>query len=414
MFSFFVGLDEYIYDAMQVTKADSIYFDQRSSIQLIMELLLRDINNLPPFGFLQIDYGTDEFLSLVEARRQIVRVETESFLSNEARRLIRQAQEKKDFEPVLEGMQIDATNRRAPITRKRSDTTKEKKTYCCLSGCNKTGTFNCPAPVQNYCEGRMFCSDHSRLHEDHFGSGSKLKKPPQKPGSMAANIQPERVGASENVTNESWQAKVSTADILCAVAECDGLATKFCQRLSIKCDGRKFCILHGELCSRHAFQTFRTCQFTAVLDDSNDDDNDDDDGDCAIEDNVINDADELPNHESSDVMDMISDNADMNNNKADDEESRVDNWCEIIQFTANTHQLEPVEEEFRFGHRTIKTGCNLLYYYANEWRIAKISSIHPDKFLIQFLGSSDWLYDDLKITEHGKSQCKWVLLRKKK
>ena len=118
---------------MQVTKADSIYFDQRSSIQLIMELLLRDINNLPPFGFLQIDHGTDEFWGLVEARRQIVRLETESFLGNEARRLIRQAQEKKDFEPILEGMQIDATSRRAPNTRKRSDTTKEKQIIAVLA-----------------------------------------------------------------------------------------------------------------------------------------------------------------------------------------------------------------------------------------------------------------------------------------
>ncbi len=366
--------------------------------------------------FLQIDYGTDEFWSLVEARRQIVRLETESFLSNEARRLIRQAQEKKDFEPVLEGMQIDATSRRAPNARKRSDTTKEKKLYCCLSGCNKTGTFHCPAPVQNYCEGRLFCSDHSRLHEDHFGSGSKLKKPPQKPGSMMANVQPEIAVASDNVRNESSQAQVSTADILCAVAECDGLATKFCQRLSNKCDGRKFCITHGELCSRHAFQIFRTFQFTADSndddDDDDDDDNDDGDGDCAIEDIIIDDDDKLANHKSSDDN---GDNADMNNNKTDVEESRVDNWCEIIQFTANTYQLEPVEEEFKFGHRTIKTGCNLLYLYADEWRIAKISpSIHQDKFLIQFLGSSDWLYDDLKITEHGRSHCKWVLLRKKK
>jgi hypothetical protein len=402
---------------MQVTKADSIYFDQRSSIQLIMELLLRDINDLPPFGFLQIDHGTDEFWGLVEARRQIVRLETESFLGNEARRLIRQAQEKKDFEPILEGMQIDATSRRAPNTRKRSDTTKEKKNYCCLSGCNKTGTFNCPAPVQNYCEGRLFCSDHSRLHEDHFGSGSKLKKPSHKPGSMVANVQTEITVTSDNVNNESWQAQVPTVDILCAVAECDGLATKFCQRLSIKCDGRKFCSLHGELCSRHAFQVFRTFQHSAGLDDSNDDDDNDndDDGDCAIENNIIDDADELPNHESSDVIDMKNDNADMNNDKIDVEEPRVDNWCDIIQFTANTYQLEPVEEEFRFGHRTIKTGCKLLYLYDDEWRIAKISpSIHQDKFLIQFLESSDWLYDDLKTSEHGRSNCKWVLLRKKK
>jgi hypothetical protein len=31
-----------------------------------MELLLRDINDLPPFGFLQIDHGTDEFWVLLK------------------------------------------------------------------------------------------------------------------------------------------------------------------------------------------------------------------------------------------------------------------------------------------------------------------------------------------------------------
>ena len=77
-------------------------------------------------------------------------------------------------------MQIDATSRRAPNTRKRSDTTKEKKIIAVIS-----------ITVQIYCEGRLFCSDYSRLHEDHFGSGSKLKKPSQKPGSMVAKVQPE-------------------------------------------------------------------------------------------------------------------------------------------------------------------------------------------------------------------------------
>jgi len=405
-----LGLDEFVYDSLQVTKADSIYFDQRSSIKLIMELLLRDINHLPAFRFLNIDQGSSDFWGLVEARRQIVRLETESFLNNEARRLIRQAQEKKDFEPVLEGMQNDVTNRRAPTSRKRSDTTKEKKNYCCLSGCNKTGTLSCPAPVHDYCEGRLFCSDHSRLHADHFGPGSKLKKPLPKSGSLVTTVQPEVIIENENAP---LQVQIPATDILCAVAECDGLATKFCQRLSAKCNDRKFCNLHGELCARHAFQVFRTFQLAVGPDDSNDDVDDDDDDNGTIEGDVANDTNEQLNNERSDAIDMttITDNI----NNPNDIVTTVDNWFEIIHLIADTYHMEPVEEEFRFGPRTIKTGCYLLYFHVDTWRIAKIApSMRPEQFQVQFLESSDWLYDDLKIAEHGKCHGKWVLLRKMK
>ena len=72
-----------------------------------------------------------------------------------------------------------------------------------------------------YCVGRRFCADHCKLHSDHFGEGSKLKRAPKETNERSNNPL-DLVSSSDDDG-----AVIIRADIYCAVIECEGIADIF-------------------------------------------------------------------------------------------------------------------------------------------------------------------------------------------
>ena len=48
----YVGVDEYMYNETVINDKDLMYFKERQSIADIMNIILQDIDNLPPFSYL--------------------------------------------------------------------------------------------------------------------------------------------------------------------------------------------------------------------------------------------------------------------------------------------------------------------------------------------------------------------------
>ena len=65
----YVGVDEYMYNETVINDKDLMYFKERQSIADIMNIILQDIDNLPPFSYLYFNDSkqSKEFYSVVEA-----------------------------------------------------------------------------------------------------------------------------------------------------------------------------------------------------------------------------------------------------------------------------------------------------------------------------------------------------------
>ena len=195
-----------------------------------MNVILKDIDNLPTFSFLRLDQSnlSKEFFSVVEANRKIQDLEAMEFQQRTEARLIKHRANVADAVAIIEGM---VTNNARKKMDKKSKSAVSK---CSVSGCQKAATLLCPKPIANYCEGRKFCPDHCKLHTDHTGEGSKLKKIRDR---SSTSINTLELSDEDDI--------VLRPDIYCAVIECDGKSISFCEGTTRKCKGRKFCATHG-------------------------------------------------------------------------------------------------------------------------------------------------------------------------
>lgn len=257
-----ISLD-FEFNKLITTSADVNFWGRFDSFDKVLEAILQDINLLPEYAIVSIPKESNPlFWQTVEARREVMNAEVRELFELASARLVRRQANAADGIRLVEGL-LNSHN-----SAKRKTRNAKSKSYCQRSKCNKEGNTSCPAPLKGYCEGRLFCTDHSKFHNDHHGDGSTLKR--IKSASKVTNNSnqaPTRDVNDDNFdenddTSDSDLDDVSVvglvaADIRCAVNECDGMAEHFCEGKSAKCKSRKFCSWHGILCMNHEAQIFR-------------------------------------------------------------------------------------------------------------------------------------------------------------
>jgi hypothetical protein len=400
-----------------------------------MAIVLNDMRNLPPFSFLYLDKSKEsaEFLSVVEANRSIQQMYVDEFTISVEARLNRNKSKIDRRGAFITGMERPKGNR-------KSDK-KTRPKACSLSGCSKAGTFPCPTPVNKYCVGRNFCADHCKLHSDHFGEGSKLKRASKETNGRSNN--PLDVVSS----SDDDGAVIIRADIYCAVIECEGIAEFFCEGSTKKCSGRKFCSTHGTLCSRHVAQRFRPIasgESSTIRSES--------DSESSL-DLVATDHRLQINSHSSIVQTMTANEASgvieastvnvisslieatnvsvLNENHgvidapmvhAGGDSNGYQDILEPISLSVamddalKNHQLEPTGKDYVFTKRSVKPGVVILYHYNDAWHLAKVyvSRFSQQGLLrINFVNDKTvWLDVELNNDHHGPDEKKWILMRK--
>ena len=429
-----------MYDRKEINDNDLRYFEERAKISDIMAIVLNDMKSLPPFSFLYLDKSKEsaEFLSVVEANRRIQQMYVDEFTISVEARLNRNKSKIDRRGAFITGMERLKGNR-------KSDK-KMRPKACSLSGCSKAGSFPCPTPVNKYCDGRNFCADHCKLHSDHFGEGSKLKRAPKETNERSNNPL-DLVSSSDDDG-----AVIIRADIYCAVIECEGIAEFFCEGSTKKCSGRKFCNIHGTLCSRHVAQRFRPIasgESSTIRSESDSESSLDlvatdqinlhssivpamtvDEASGVIEATTINDASGVIEAPTVNVISSITSvNAvyedigviDVTTAHAASVGYGLQNILEphslsvAIDDALKNHQLEPTGKDYVFTKRSVKPGVMILYYYNDAWQLAKLSVSRlseQGKLRINFVNDKTvWLDVELNIEHHGPDEKKWILLR---
>lgn len=430
----FADDDEFVYDRKEINDNDLRYFEERAKIYDVMAIVLKDMKSLPLFSFLYLDKSKEsaEFLSVVDANRKIQQMYVDEFTISVEARLNRNRSKIDRRGAFVTGME------RLKGNRKSDKKTKPKA--CSLSGCSKAGTFSCPTPVSKYCDGRNFCADHCKLHSDHFGEGSKLKRAPKETNERSNNPL-DLVSSSDDDG-----AVIIRSDIYCAVIECEGIAEFFCEGSTKKCRGRKFCITHGTLCSRHIAQSFRPI---ALGESSNI--QSESDSESSIDLAATGHRLQINSHSSivqtmtvneasgviepptanviSSVIEATSGNVVNENIEVIDAtiaQAASDNYglqyileplslSVAIDDALKNHLLEPTGKDYVFTKRSVKPGVMILYHYNDAWHLAKISVSRlseQGKLRINFVNDKTvWLDVELNIDHHGPDQKKWILMR---
>jgi hypothetical protein len=400
-----------------------------------MAIVLNDMRNLPPFSFLYLDKSKEsaEFLSVVEANRSIQQMYVDEFTISVEARLNRNKSKIDRRGAFITGMERPKCNR-------KSDK-KTRPKACSLSGCSKAGTFPCPTPVNKYCVGRNFCADHCKLHSDHFGEGSKLKRAPKETNERSNN--PLDVVSS----SDDDGAVIIRADIYCAVIECEGIAEFFCEGSTKKCSGRKFCSTHGTLCSRHVAQRFRPIasgESSTIRSESDSESSLDlvatdhrlqinshssivqtmtaNEASGVIEPSTVNVISSLIEATNVNVLNENHGVIDATIVHAGGDSNGYQDILEPISLSVamddalKNHQLEPTGKDYVFTKRSVKPGVVILYHYNDAWHLAKISvSRLSEQGLLRINFVNDktvWLDVELNIDHHGPDEKKWILMRK--
>ena len=111
----FLGVDEYVYDETVITDKDLMYFKERQSISDIMNIILKDIDNLPPFSYLYLNESkqSKEFYSIVEANQKILEFEIIEFRQKVEARLSKHKANVSDAVAIIEGMVSDKTRKKS-------------------------------------------------------------------------------------------------------------------------------------------------------------------------------------------------------------------------------------------------------------------------------------------------------------
>lgn len=393
----FLGVDEYVYDETVITDKDLMYFKERQSISEIMNIILKDIDNLPPFSYLYLNESkqSKEFYSIVEANQKILEFEIIEFRQKVEARLSKHKANVSDAVAIIEGMVSDKT-------RKKSEKKSKSVVKCSLSGCQKNATTPCPMPVTNYCMGRQFCPDHSKLHSDHSGEGSTLKKVKEQ------NSAGDNPAIIEDV--------VLRPDIHCAVIECHERSISFCQGINKICLGRKFCRFHGPLCKSHEFQTLKDVAISSTIFDAGESESD---SETSVE--RISNHNDIAASADANILVTAANSKDSNctshfvvanSSEADCEINK--SLSEALSDAVRLHQLHPVGPNYSFGKRFVKLGVHILLFYEQKWHLAKVGlSRKSDQGLhrLNFVhDQSVWLDVELKISDHGIDKQKWILM----
>ena len=328
----------------------------------------------------------------------------------------------------------------ALVEKKRKSTNnKQKKTKCSRQKCTRTGAFTCTNPVPDYCENLPFCDMH-HPHKDHTGEGSSLKTKKRKSNLSSVAVNSANNNLTEvvnsdiddnddadddddddddadddnNFNNNSFMC----ADICCAVIECGrtNLLT-ICHMEQVECKNRKFCDLHGPKCSQHAFQTLTS----NPLEINNNKPH--------LGDVMIN---EINNPLVADVygVNLHNDNKPVDSNDAMITEEYVRplinsnnedfpfqiSWQTAVSKALDLNKVRPItEEEFAtISGRFLKIGLYILVMKDEQWRITEIRSIKTNNtYYLEFrdnLNEDKWIYLDLELNNHGRSNMVWVAL----
>jgi len=394
----YVGVDEYMYNETVINDKDLMYFKERQSIADIMNIILQDIDNLPPFSYLYFNESkqSKEFNSVVEANQKILEFEISEFRQKVEARLTKHKANVSDAVAIVEGMISDKT-------RKKSEKKSKSVVKCSLSGCQKNATTLCPTPLINYCMGRQFCPDHSKIHSDHSGEGSKLKK-----------IRDNTSAGDNPAISEDL---VLRPDIHCAVAECHETSISFCQGINKKCLGRKFCRVHGPLCKSHEFQTLKDVIISSTILDVGESDSD---SESSVE--HIMDLNAIAVRTDADIV--VNDDKSNSNDSNNTSHVKVTNPSVIeleiekslttaLNDAARLYKLHPVESNYSFGKRSVKLGVSILLLYEQKWHLAKVGlsrksnqGLHRLNFVHD---TAVWLDVELKVSDHGLDK-KWILM----
>ena len=376
-----------------------MYFKERQSISDIMNIILKDIDSLPPFSYLYFNESkqSKEFYSIVEANQKILEFEIIEFRQKVEARLSKHKSNVSDAVAIIEGMISDKT-------RKKSEKKLKSVVKCGLSGCQKNATTPCPMPVTNYCMGRQFCPDHSKLHSDHSGEGSKLKK----------MREPNSAGNNPAIIEDI----VLRPDIHCAVIECHEISISFCQGVNKKCLGRKFCRAHGPLCKSHEFQILKDVTTASTILDVGESESD---SESSVE--HICDHNDIATHTDADIVVNADDSNSKESNctshlvvaNSSEADCEIDkSLSEALSDAVRLHQLHPVGPNHSFGKRFVKLGVHILLFYEQKWHLAKVGlSRKSDQGLhrLNFVhDQSVWLDVELKISDHGIDKQKWILM----
>jgi hypothetical protein len=422
-----ISLD-FEFNKLITTSADVNFWGRFDSYDKVLQVILQDINLLPEYAIVSIPKESNPlFWQTVEARREVMNAEVRELYELASARLVRRQANAADGIRLVEGL-LNSHH-----SGKRKSRNAKSKSYCQRSKCNKEGNTSCPAPVKGYCEGRLFCTDHSKFHNDHHGEGSTLK----------------RIKIASKVTNNSNQASTRdvdddnldenddtsdtdlddvsivgfvAADIRCAINECDEMAKHFCEGRSEKCKSRKFCSLHGILCMNHEAQIFRNI--------SNNDKSELDNPPDAIP--LQQQMEVIPFHLSASnerevilqSTDMFVDNIECSSSSL--VQSTELAWTHAVDFAAENfyepiNELPSASDKVRDSRTNIKIGACILYFHKNVWRMAEIrpcrkSGQHLLHFQDDFDSSCKWTYaDELESHHYGQHNShvnRWVLLQK--
>ena len=377
-----------------------------------MNVILKDIDNLPTFSFLRLDQSnlSKEFFSVVEANRKIQDLEAMEFQQRTEARLIKHRANVADAVAIIEGM---VTNNARKKTDKKSKSAVSK---CSVSGCQKAATLLCPKPIANYCEGRKFCPDHCKLHTDHTGEGSKLKKIRDR---SSTSINTLELSDEDDI--------VLRPDIYCAVIECDGKSISFCEGTTRKCKGRKFCATHGPLCCKHEAQSLKEVVVASNMINMGESESD---SESSIENtpapiNIMNNTDFpdialIPKEAVESCNTALSSSVQLPDLPVTVSELEYDNnnkdkrFEDVLKDAAVINKLQPVGPNYSFSKRSVKPGVIVLYFYLQEWHLAKVSTSRRSEqgfFRLNLLSdTSVWLDDELNFEKHGQDKEKWILM----
>jgi hypothetical protein len=200
-----------------------------------------------------------------------------------------------------------------------------------------------------------------------------------------------------------------SADIYCAVAECNGCANYFCQRLTAKCRSRKFCEIHGTLCSRHEHQRFKEEINSIDLDE--DKNSESDSSIDAAMDSLLTVSPPFvgPSQTQLEVDPPLY----FDPPQVHSSMSLIELANEAIRGVASTYNLEPVNNIS--SKRLVKLGVMVLYNNNQVWKLSKVyESRFMDKVRLNFVEDSMvWLDVVLRSDEHGPEYNKWILLQKR-
>lgn len=388
-----------MYDETVINDKDLMYFKERQSISDMMNIILKDIDNLPPFAYLYFNESkqSKEFNSIVEANQKILEFEIIEFRQKVEARLSKHKANVSDAVAIIEGMVSDKT-------RKKSEKKSKSVVKCSLSGCQKNANTPCPMPIINYCMGRQFCPDHSKLHSDHSGEGSKLKKVREH------NTAGDNPAIIEDV--------VLRPDIHCAVVECHETSVSFCQGINKICLGRKFCRMHGPLCKSHEFQTLKDVAVSSTILDIGESESD---SEASVE--HISDHDNIAARTHTNIAENADDPKSKDSNYTShlvvansiEQDCVIDkSLSEALSDAVRIYQLRPVGPNYSFGKRFVKLGVHILLFYEQKWHLAKVGlSRKSDQGLhrLNFVhDQSVWLDVELKISDHGIDNQKWILM----